>query len=923
MTLTNKPFFRGFIITSIFGLFLSCQDHQLISQGETDGSTENNFDPETDYVEGLVRIKLSPDELQEFTTQAVGDASSCGIEHIDSIFRTIGVLNFKRTFRDAGKFEARTRKAGLHLWYDVTYDTATVEMSVAFQELGQLSEVEILETVQKVSVSDVVQKDIGRRILLSSSASRMSLNSDDDLPYNDEFLIDQWHYNNNGSVTDAIAGSDINLYGAWEIETGSPEVIVSIVDGGIDIDHEDLLQNIWVNESEDGGSARTDDDANGYEDDVNGYNFVSLSGSILGEDHGTHVAGTIGAVNNNKIGVCGIAGGTPTNPGVKLMSCQVFEVDDLGRETSASNFAEAIKYGADNGAVISQNSWGYDNVRSLPSSMQDAIDYFIEYAGFDENGVQVGPMAGGIVIFAAGNDETSTKAYPAMYEPILAVAACNPDFERSYYSNYGSWVDITATGGTYGYKGKYDDDCYVQSTANGDEYMGMAGTSMACPHVSGVAALIISKYGGEGFTPEMLKEKLFQGIVNIDQYNPNYIGELGVGLINAHAALVDPETTTPPAIVDDLMADVDLNTCLLSWSVSTDEEGIPADGFTIYYSRSEFNDDDVSLERDDILSIVVDDGSYDALELVSVTFDSLFFGSEYYFAVASNNLFGKSAGISSTVNIQTTENFAPIINAQTEGDIVLKSHEFYQFDVDIEEPNGERYVWSVDQTGAIDINQDGNTLEFTIEALDHLPGDYELTLTVTDHSGAATIYHLQYTILENNVPTASPEEINLYMGSIGQSTSVNLSEHIQDADGESLEFTIHSDYGLLTTSLSDDVLTIQSQSFGLSEIEIVATDARGTYCTFTIVVMMRSDEADIDIYPNPVSDVAYFRMGEGIDGEISVDVFNNSGVLVMQETAEISTFSPANMDFSELAAGMYSLKIVYGDQVMTRNIVKK
>lgn len=109
---------------------------------------------------------------------------------------------------------------------------------------------------------------------------------------------------------------------------------MAIIDGGIDVGHEDLKDNIWVNESEISGNSSIDDDENGYKDDIYGYNFVSDKGAITAEDHGTHVAGTIGAMNGNGIGVCGIAGGDANTPGVRLMSCQVFETDASGNEAS-------------------------------------------------------------------------------------------------------------------------------------------------------------------------------------------------------------------------------------------------------------------------------------------------------------------------------------------------------------------------------------------------------------------------------------------------------------------------------------------------------------------------------------------------------------------------------------------------------------
>lgn len=125
----------------------------------------------------------------------------------------------------------------------------------------------------------------------------------------------QWHYRNPGTLAPSVKGADINLWEAWQYETGSSNVIVAVIDEGIQIDHPDLVNNMWVNEAELNGTENSDDDGNGYIDDIYGYNFVSNSGNVTSMTHGTHVAGTIAAENGNGIGVCGIAGGNGETSG--------------------------------------------------------------------------------------------------------------------------------------------------------------------------------------------------------------------------------------------------------------------------------------------------------------------------------------------------------------------------------------------------------------------------------------------------------------------------------------------------------------------------------------------------------------------------------------------------------------------------------
>lgn len=207
------------------------------------------------------------------------------------------------------------------------------------------------------------------------------------------------------------------------------------------------------------GEEGVDDDGNGIVDDIHGANFITHTGHIRAEEHGTHVAGIVAATNNNGIGVNGVAGGNGTEKGVRLMICQMMDVYN-----SIGDAAGAIKYAADNGAVICQNSWGYRDSGKMPQVTKEAIDYFIRYAGMDENDEQTGPMAGGLVVFAAGNENT-TVSYPAMYEKVVSVASIAPDYKKAYYSNYGEWVSISAPGGDYNYASGQ-----IYSTLPGNQY---------------------------------------------------------------------------------------------------------------------------------------------------------------------------------------------------------------------------------------------------------------------------------------------------------------------------------------------------------------------------------------------------------------------------------------------------------------------
>ncbi|MCG8476788.1 MAG: S8 family serine peptidase, partial [Cytophagales bacterium] len=507
-----KPFLAGFIFFT----------HAFLC-----GSFAQTRFSKDEVHEKIIRVKLTEASAMK-TANGISSARrlngpiSTGIEPLDQTFKQIKASEIKRVFPYAGKHEAKHRKYGLHLWYSIKYQEGK-DINEVLQMFRSLDQVVVAEPVLQKQIIGY-NKDAMKPANISQIYSKNG--SAQPVPVNDPRLNEQWHYHNTGQ-SGGLAGIDIDLFEAWALETGKPNVVVSIVDGGIDINHEDLKANVWHNQAELNGTPGVDDDYNGYVDDIDGWNFTTQSAQLTPDNHGTHVAGTVGAVNNNGIGVAGIAGGGAPGTGVKLMSCQVFS----HQTRPADNFAAAIVYGADNGAVISQNSWGYGGPDRFEEAVKDAIDYFTNEAGNYEGS----PMRGGLVIFAAGNDdEYNTNRYPGKYEPVLAVSSIGHKGKKAYYSNYGDWVDIIAPGGetiNVTHEG-------VLSTTINNSYAFYQGTSMACPHVSGVAALVVSKFGSPNFTGEMLRQILISSTVDInDKLDEQHAGKMGVGLIKASLAL--------------------------------------------------------------------------------------------------------------------------------------------------------------------------------------------------------------------------------------------------------------------------------------------------------------------------------------------------------------------------------------------------
>ena len=787
-------------------------------------------------------------------------------------FDSRGIVRMRRLFPEAGRFEERTRREGLHRWYEVYYDSS-VPITKAAEGWVAIPGVEIVELNPTIHIIGSCEPaEVVDLKALQTSASPTPY------PFNDPSLPLQWNFFNKGTVPSSAGGCDINVFPVWRsITTGSPEVIIGVVDGGIDFNHEDLAANMWHNPEK-------------TADERYGYNFATGSYTLTPQDHGTHVAGIIAAVNNNGIGVAGIAGGDAAagRPGVKLMSCQIFDGTDGG------SGAEAIKWSADHGAVISQNSWGFDHAKETPKSLMAAVDYFIKYAGVDENGVQTGPMRGGIVFFAAGNENTDKSGNS--YEAIINVAALGADFHRAYYSNFGDWVDVAAPGGDAGKGNK------ILSTLVGDRYGLYQGTSMACPHASGLAALIISQFQGEGLTPDEVARRITESATPVRQFNKRF--QLGTGLINAYRAF-EGGGGPAPRKPSDFRISAKSNNLYVSVKVPEGRDGEAPYAIDILYNTANFSE----FSTDLMYAKLYLDGEKPG-DTIEATLKGLDFNTVFYVAAAAEDMAGNRSELTERLSVTTGFNTPPVIEALGPVELTVKPWQTASLDFRISDADGHFYL--------IDLHHDtpGISLDTLVRdcprvvvvGLEAPAGSHTATLEATDIYGARATQTMRITVLENHAPVVIAKVPDISFSAATETATIDLTEYVRDEDGDHLLYSVSaSEPDVIQTGITKNTLTVTAKGYGLATVTVTAKDACRESCSFSFRVLVRDTSRPVDLFPNPVVDKLNIRPGR--DGRYTVSICNKAGATIWADSVDAGPFNPLTVDMSKEPGGIYYVRI--------------
>ena len=829
------------------------------------GFTEDNL-----YIQGQSYMYLS-EELSDLIERDLSENNVITKSpELSNMVESLGITSIRRLFPHAGEYEIRTRKEGLHRWYIVEY-SAEIPRTKAEDDLLDVPGVEYVEPVMEIRINDF--NDMNSKL---------------------------WGLDNISNP-----GFDINIKPVWKnYTTGNPNVIVSVVDSGVDLKHEDLADNCL---------------ASGH------YNFVDDNNVIVAESHGTHVAGTIAAVSNNGKGVVGIAGGNfdEGKGGVKILSCQILKTGSDGK-TMTGNSAAAIKWGADHGAVISQNSWGYvydadgdgkynaDEMAKAKKAKvteadRQAIEYFIKYAGCDNDGNQLpgSPMKGGVVIFAAGNESIDNGA-PANYESVIAVGAIDSEGQRASFSNYGPWVDLAAPG------------TKVYSTYPNNSYATSDGTSMACPHVSGVAALLVSYFGGPGFTNDILKEKLLSGSNKEKISSSDQIG----GLLDAYGSFVHGQELDVESI-DISYAETYSNNLTLKWTIPSDSQGMPAYGAMFIYGKDRDSVENATPSNHSNLNSATYVHTGNIGEEVEFTIPALDFETTYFikgFAYSYSYIFSES---SSTLEVITKGNNSPDITFDYDETFSINSSDKVIVSVEAHDPDGHAVELTYENGSAADsFNQNPNgsyTITFIGNAAPE--GTYIAQIIAVDQYGAKTIKPIKYTILGNLPPENINEIPDILLSSKGQEFIIDMGQYVSDPDGEQLRHeVIIEDPSVIHITVKMDQLIGTSLAYGKTNVTVISKDARGETAQANFRILVKDPSDPISVYPNPVVDFVNISTLEESDTEVTI--VSQTGKTIYNETIKASAFAPARIDMSNCAPGVYSVYVKLGETEYKEIITK-